>query len=181
MKGRFARDVVAVSRVPGWVDWGAEWGGFARVRVFSKKLLGRGGVSWGHKSAWRCGERRGWRGFAGGIVAVPPDDEAGRGDGMRGWKAGRVETPGHRVLGRATWGAVLGGSVRGGVSPIGPLARGEGEAGRFCGKHRVNKLRMKRKAADRNIPSTGCGDMGSIVHCMCTKGNRAGLWLVVRG
>ena len=55
---------------------------------------------------------------------------------------------------------------------MGRLARGEGEAGRFCDKHRVNKLRMKRRAADRNIPSTGCGDIESIVHWMCTRGNR---------
>ena len=80
------------------------------------------------------------------------------------------------VAGRASWGADRGGSVRSGVSPIGPLARGVGEAGRFCGKHRVNKLRMKRRAADRNIPSTGCGDMGSIVPWLCTNGNRDGQW-----
>ena len=97
---------------------------------------------------------------------------AGPLDGGSGWTAGRAERPGDRALGRATWSADLGGSVRGGVSPIGPLARGEGEAGRFCGKHRVNKLRIKRRAADRNIPSTGCGDIESIVHWMCTKGNR---------
>ena len=167
----------------GRVAWGANCGGFARVRVFSKKLFGRGGALFG--VVWGASGHDEWMRVGPGVAGAR-HEAGGRWPGRRRrrvWfdkfttNARRCSANGGR---RGTSG------VRGGASGEKPAAGGDGRrrTGRRPSKDGI-RCRRRPSSGSRNeaagICGVSCGNIGSIVHCMCTKGNRDGQAQVVSG